>query len=269
MASPSGNNQRSPFTVEAFEPGAIGDDMSYERRLFQYTINSGQTKPHFLIFRGLQRLNMIRLQNDLAICKRAIWEKQEAPESETIKLTYLLHNYADAIRDYEYLSKLIPVTGSQAKVGRFNLEQAFIEIGDSTDEPAGYRRFSDSSLLLSDPLRDVLKRELPRTVTYTKAEMERRTDEYFAREPPEEVSPFVDRLARFIIAFVGGSVLVVPMLVMRLPRVGLAKSLITASIAVVLFSGALSIGLKASNTETLVATATYAAVLVVFVGTSS
>ncbi|KAK4969792.1 hypothetical protein LTR66_011678 [Elasticomyces elasticus] len=254
MASPSGNNQRSPFTVEWFQPGAIGDDMSYERRLFQYTINSGQTKPHFLIFRGLQRLNIIRLQNDLAICKRAIWEKQEAPESETIKLPYLLHNY---------------VTGSQAKVGRFNLEQAFVEIGDSTDEPGGYRRFSDSSLLLSDPLRDVLKRKLPRTVTYTKPEMERRTDEYFAREPPEEVSPFVDRLARFILAFVGGSVLVVPMLVMRLPRVGLAKSLITATIAVVLFSGALSIGLKASNTETLVATATYAAVLVVFVGTSS
>lgn len=67
----------------------------------------------------------------------------------------------------------------------------------------------------------------------------------------------------------GGGSLVVPMLVVRLPRVTLAKSLITVWIAVLLFAIALSILFRASNTETMAATATYAAVLVVFVGTSS
>lgn len=47
------------------------------------------------------------------------------------------------------------------------------------------------------------------------------------------------------------------------------KSVVTVSMAVVIFALVLSFGIKVSNVETLVSTATYAAVLVVFVGTSS
>lgn len=46
------------------------------------------------------------------------------------------------------------------------------------------------------------------------------------------------------------------------------KSLVTVSVAVVNFALILAFGVKVSNVETLVSTATYAAVLVVFVGTS-
>jgi len=114
-----------------------------------------------------------------------------------------------------------------------------------------------------------LKSCLHRSVAYTKSEILAKSDEYLGGDPPEEVSTLIDRLARFIVAVIGGAALVVPMLIMRLPRVTLTKSLVTTSIAVVLFAAALSIGFRASNTDTLVATATYAAVLVVFVGTSS
>lgn len=177
---------------------------------------------------------------------------------------------ANAIKDYEYLNKLVPVTGSVAKRQRLDLEQAFEEVGALHDDPGGYRRLPDASLLPSDPLRDALKRVLPKSLTYTEREMGRRTTEYLlGREPPEEVSPFVDRLARFFVAFAGGTALVAPMLVMRLPDVSLTKSLVTVSVAVLLFAAALSIGLRASNTETMVSTATYAAVLVVFVGTTT
>jgi hypothetical protein len=62
--------------------------------------------------------------------------------------------------------------------------------------------------------------------------------------------------------------LVVPMFIMRFPEVEVVKSLVTVSIAVLLFAGALSVFFKASNTDTMIATATYAAVLVVFVGVS-
>lgn len=121
----------------------------------------------------------------------------------------------------------------------------------------------------TEPLRDVLKRILPKSLTYTKQEITRRIDEYLHGHPPEEVSTFVDNIARFIVAFAAGAALVVPMLIMRLPDVSLSKSLITVSSALILFAAGLSIGLKANNTETMVATATYAAVLVVFVGTTS
>lgn len=79
----------------------------------------------------------------------------------------------------------------------------------------------------------------------------------------------MDHSARFIVAFLGGASLLVPMLVMSLPKVTLTKSLVTTSVAVLLFAVVLSFVFKPGNAETVVGTATYAAVLVVFVGTSS
>ena len=58
------------------------------------------------------------------------------------------------------------------------------------------------------------------------------------------------------------------MLIMRIQQ-NPNKSLVTTSVAVVLFAGIVSVGFNASNAETLGITAAYAAVLVVFVGTSA
>ena len=68
-------------------------------------------------------------------------------------------------------------------------------------------------------------------------------------------------------AFLGGAALLVPMIIMVFNS-SLAKSLIVTSVAVFLFAVFLALGIYSSNMDTLVATATYAAVLVVFVGTS-
>jgi len=68
-------------------------------------------------------------------------------------------------------------------------------------------------------------------------------------------------------AFVGGAALLVPMIIMVF-EASLSKSLITTSVSVLFFAGFLSFGISASNQDILAATATYAAVLVVFVGTS-
>ncbi|KAM0428717.1 hypothetical protein ACHAQK_011539 [Fusarium lateritium] len=93
---------------------------------------------------------------------------------------------ANAIRDYEYLTRLTPITGSQARRGRLDLERVF---GDESyqfiDEGSGYRRFADPSILPTDDLREILKRYLPRSVTYTKCDIRNRTDEYFSKDPPE------------------------------------------------------------------------------------
>lgn len=169
------------------------------------------------------------------------------------------------------MRSLQAVPNSQALERQRDLSQAFPEIADLEGGPfnSQYCALFSPAGIPSDPIRKALSGILPRRLTYTKAEMESRLDEYLAGRPPATISPFVDKLTRFVIAFTGGASLVVPMLIMSLPSTNQKKSLITVSVAVTLFASLLSIGIRASNSETLVATATYATVLVVFVGTSS
>ncbi|KAK0642147.1 hypothetical protein B0T16DRAFT_431649 [Cercophora newfieldiana] len=239
---------------------------TYGQRLYRFTFEERQQEPRFLIFRGLHHLNIFSLQNKLAKLKHEIGTAESAEAEQTELLTKVLRNYTNAIKDYENFTRLAPITGSQARRGRLDLERVFG--GDEytfIEEGAGYRRLADPTLLPTDNLRDTLKRLLPRSLAYTQFDIHNRTEEYFNNEPPEQVSPFVDKLARFLVAFLGGAMLVVPMMIMRLPEVTLVKSL---SISVLLFAGALSVFFKASNTDTMAATATYAAVLVVFMGVS-
>ncbi|TFA99954.1 hypothetical protein CCMA1212_008235 [Trichoderma ghanense] len=243
--------------------------MSYEKRLFMFSESAGKREPYFAAFQGLHRLNIARLQLELTQLNKAIDEAKELPKAKNEELTILLHAYTNAIRDYDYLNGLVPATAYQARNQRLDIEQGFTEAGTVSDHPGAYRRLPDKSILASDPLRDMLKALLPRNLTYTKREIRRHTSEYLKGLPPTEVSPFVDRTARFIVAFIGGAALLVPMLIMRLPRVTLAKSLVTVSVAVLLFAAFLSVFMRAGNTETMISTATYAAVLVVFVGTTS
>jgi len=65
-------------------------------------------------------------------------------------------------------------------------------------------------------------------------------------------SAFLDRLARFVGAIGGGC----------------AKSLVMVLVAAVLFALAMSFAFRTNNTDMLTAMARYAAVSVVFVGTS-
>lgn len=92
--------------------------------------------------------------------------------------------------------------------------------------------------------------------------------EYEQGKPPIEISPFVDNAVRLFLASVAVLVLVAPMCIMSV-QPSLTKNLITASVFMVLFACGMSFGVKGTNVETLVATATYSAVLVVFVGTNS
>ncbi len=68
------------------------EDLTYEQRLFRYTINASKHEPRFLIFRGLQALNINRLQSDLAKYKNTIWKNEAISDSES--LTQLLHDYS-------------------------------------------------------------------------------------------------------------------------------------------------------------------------------
>jgi hypothetical protein len=119
-----------------------------------------------------------------------------------------------------------------------------------------------------DSLRTLLMERLHVWMTYSRNEREARRMEFKNGKPPKDVSHFVDRPCRFIIAVVGGLFLVGPMLIMAI-RPSTTKSLITVSAFVFLFAIVLTFGIRVTNIEGLVSTATYAAVLVVFVGSST
>ena len=176
-----------------------------------------------------------------------------------------------AIKDYAYVRSLRGIEDPQASSRRRDLSQAFPEIAELRGDPynSRYCDLSSGPEIPSDPIRDYIKLVMPRRLTYTKAEMDSRIDAYLQGLPPQTISTFVDKLTRFIIAFTGGAALVVPMLIMKLPFMSQTKSLVTVSVAVTLFASLMSVGVRASNSETLIATTTYAAVLVVFVGTAS
>lgn len=65
----------------------------------------------------------------------------------------------------------------------------------------------------------------------------------------KEVSAFVDRLTRLIIALASGISFVVPMIIMAL-RPSQTKCLITVSVCVTLFALVISLVIRVSNVET-------------------
>jgi hypothetical protein len=77
-----------------------------------------------------------------------------------------------------------------------------------------------------------------------------------------------DMVPRYLIANIGGATLLIPMIIMSFAESKTAHLIIT-SLFVLGFAFVISIGAVASNQELLGATAAYAAVLVVYVGTSS
>lgn len=148
------------------------------------------------------------------------------------------------------------------------LQRHFQSEHDFNDPFHSHYAFFEDEEVQVDPMRRAFMRYLPTALTYSYEERRQRPREFEEGKMPLLVSRFVDRLVRFIIAMTGGIFLVTPVLIMAL-NPSQTKSLSTVSIAVILFSLILSFAIRVSNVETLMATATYAAVLVVFVGTTS
>ena len=173
----------------------------------------------------------------------------------------------EAIRDLEYMNRLQEIDRTKAwKFGTF-LESNFADIS------AGLRSFRTTWLTFPDEgneqrvnaVRRFLQRILPAWISFS-GEGIRKSEYSYFRQPVYPKS--VDRLANFVIATVlavgGGASLIVPMVVMAL-NPSLTKSLITTSVAVVLFALVFAL---VDRKIVMTLTTAYAAVLVVFVGTS-
>lgn len=168
------------------------------------------------------------------------------------------------------MNKLAVLPDSARNDSRIFLQVAFPDVGNRPSFPFNttYRTLDREFILKGDVVREILRRHLLRRLSWSPSERKGNKVGYNKGEPPTTYSPFVDALARFIIAVGGGASLIVPMLIMSFDDSRM-KGLITVSVAVVLFALSLSLGFQTDNKDTLIATTTYAAVLVVFVGTSS
>ena len=174
----------------------------------------------------------------------------------------------DAIRDAEFMrdhaSGVVPMNVEELGKNRL----AFPEIPYASNCSSS-KSIRELRPVTYEALRRWLRDNLPTWFTLSAEEAERRNEvDNKIKFPPKEISPQVERLARFIVAICGGLMLIIPMLIMR-THGDLVKSLVTTSISAILFAARTSLLFKATDVNTLVATAAYSAVLVVFVGTNS
>lgn len=250
--------------------------------LFYYADSSRNHEETFqcLGFEFLHRLNIVRLQNEIIALREEIYrdhhegyDKDRYQGYDKDTLSRLLHEYTRAIKDYNYIHSAKRIDPSMTEVRKQRLKSCFKSITTSylhtrPFESHYYYLHDNTRQPSTDALRDILKRWLPPYLSYSSHERQFRSREFEDGKPPAEVSPLVDNVVRLIVAMVAVGALVAPMCIMTL-NPSSVKSLITSSVFMILFACALSFGVKTTNVETLVATATYSAVLVVFVGTNS
>ncbi|RSL52514.1 hypothetical protein CEP54_010854 [Fusarium duplospermum] len=243
----------------------------YYKSLVAYVNRSLQDEEdfHFLRFEFLQRLNITQLQVKLAKLKSKVQSEGQISKRERKLLQKKLQQYATAIRDYQFLRGRKSLTKKEMVDRKLLLKTFFPSAADNSQDPfASHYAFFLEAETKIDPMRAAFMRYLPSRLTFSEEERHHRNHEYREGKMPKEVSKLVDRSVRFIIAVTSGLFLVAPMIIMTLQPSNV-KSLITVSCAVFLFALCLSFIVGVSNIETLVSTATYAAVLVVFVGTST
>lgn len=177
-----------------------------------------------------------------------------------------------AIRNYQYIQSQEGQINQVQNDLKTDVSDYFYDIAKSKDgknpyDSENYRRLAQPPKLHEhgDPLRHFLCSHLKVWMTYSEEERKTRPKDFKQKYPPMAVSPRIEKVARFLIAMFGAVSILVPMIIMSLDP-SKAKSLITTSVAVVIFACCCSLTLQTANDQTLAATAGYAAVLMVFVG---
>lgn len=257
------------------------------RDIFSYVTKSIQREDDvaFAQLESLHRLNITNHQVKLVRLKSDFHRHKAATSSQLEELTASLAAYSEslttvlmdknidyvpatAIRDYQFLQQ-------HQRLGKYDADERTLLLKYFFMREADFGAPYQDTYLLSrgqedkfDALRRFLIRKLPVQVTYTAEEKELRKNDYMEGRPPRKLAPWLDHFLRSTISLVGGVFVVAPMLIMSFSP-SQTKSLVVISSAVAIFGLVVSLGIRVSSIETLVATATYAAVLVVFVGSTT
>jgi hypothetical protein len=136
-------------------------------------------------------------------------------------------------------------------------------------ETENYRRLHPvKEPVVLDDVREMMARYLPKEFTWHKEDKKTQHALYVLDYKPRRLSKGADIVARLMVAMVGALFILVPMYIMALHQ-NLTNSLVTTTIAVVLFVLVCLIPLKLPNDQIFASTFAYAAVLMVFVGLTS
>lgn len=144
--------------------------------------------------------------------------------------------------------------------------------GDITGVEVAY--FKPEEFERQNKLQSILVWALPKAWTWTKEEKARRQLSYRSDLEgkrgfrPRQASLSVQIISSTVVALFSGACIIAPIVFMSI-RPDHSKNLITVSVSVILFGFFLAAVIHMRSKEIFITTATYAAVLVVFVGASS
>ncbi|KAL2075186.1 hypothetical protein VTL71DRAFT_128 [Oculimacula yallundae] len=188
-----------------------------------------------------------------------------ATRDDLERLRLLLHEQAVAMKDLEYINEHLLGVSEEAFVKNSNvLSDNNLSTGHDTN---GWLYGAPNTRSIGSELELILRRHLPKWITWSSSEKKSQPSYYAKGNSPREVSKVVRVISSTILSLCSGASIIVPMIVMSFDQ-SKDKSLIVVSVAVVLFSFVLGAVVQAKSENVFIATATYAAVLVVFVGVS-
>ncbi|TKA27625.1 hypothetical protein B0A50_04457 [Salinomyces thailandicus] len=196
----------------------------------------------------MQRLSLHRLQRDLANLAGFEYERGEALEFPGPKIQPLLNSYCEGLRNLDFMKDAAL---------KDNDEDPFVLKSSRAIE----RKIMKIAGLIPDhvlpagPLPMALDEEDPQLVGGT------------GRHYANRIAAKEKRLLRFAMAGSGGLLVIVPMLIMANVD-GKIASLVTTCVAIAVFAALITMYTELGPNDVLGTTAAYAAVLVVFVGTS-
>ncbi|KAF2677148.1 hypothetical protein K458DRAFT_409895 [Lentithecium fluviatile CBS 122367] len=199
--------------------------------------------------RALQHMTIIHLKRVLAgeVAEMVKRETTSAEQMERIRVT--LGHYTTALRDLRYM--LEPASTNQ-RTARFPRDLLYIE---STRDSAV---MVDAGIITSESMKHRVYLDVPDYTGYGGFSSRKDLAAEYSR----------GYLSRLKMALFGGIALVAPMLIMKL-RPSKLTGLLTTSLFVLAVAIILAWYMKDANKKDILgATAAYAAVLVVFVGTS-
>jgi hypothetical protein len=168
-----------------------------------------------------------------------------------------------AMKDLEYINEHLEGVSEGrfetmlTNIRSYNLDIDALAIGWFYTFPKVH---STTSRLLS-----LLITLLPRQISWSAAERKRDPHYYATGKRPTQPSVAVRIIGSVIVSVASGASIIVPMIIMSFDG-GRTKSLIVVSVAVLFFGFVLAAVIQVRGENVFLATATYAAVLVVFVG---
>ncbi|RFU32648.1 hypothetical protein B7463_g3639, partial [Scytalidium lignicola] len=116
-------------------------NLSYDQKLYKYTVDNGKKDMHFMEFQTLQRLNLVQIQNELAKLNAKARTDLAVPEEDMARIRVLLSDYTNAIRDYDYIRHLEELDDTERKSRSNGLIASFRDIADLSGDPFGGTRF--------------------------------------------------------------------------------------------------------------------------------